>query len=116
MSKNTKINKDKIWILNCYRNEITNYMEESSKLFEKAISEKTKIKKKKNIKPIDSIGFCNTVMKLLKCNAIVKTYHLFLENKILPSNENNEFFIKKREEYFQELVITFLINVLEDEK
>ena len=106
---------EKIWILNCYKNEIRNYNEESGKLLEKAMSQKIKIKKKKlPLKLIDSIEFCNTVMKLLKCCAIVKTYQLFLINEILPTIENNEFFTVKREEYYQELLITFLLNVLEN--
>ena len=102
---------EKTTILKCYENEIMFFNSEINKLLEEISIKKGRINKRLRSKKNDITQLINMILSVLKCMAITKTYRLFLESEILPSVENNNLFAIKREQYFQELLITLLLKI-----
>ena len=52
----------------------------------------------------------NLIKRTLKAIAIVETYQFFQTLQIVPTDQNIQWFYVKREEYFKELLIIFLLK------
>ena len=102
----------KMWIWQYYQSEINFFERKTDELLVETKIYETKMEKKrqqqlhptqKNINQLHEM-----ITSTLKAIAIVKTYRYFQILQIPPSNQNNQLFYDRREQYFRNLLMVLL--------
>ena len=98
-----------------YEKEIMFFEKKTDELFTETILKEIKMakrrKKKLRSSKNDKKQLKNLITSLLKAIAIVETYRYFQILQIVPTEENIQFFYRKREQTFQDLLIIFLSKI-----
>ena len=98
-----------------YEKEIMFFEKKTDELFTETILKEIKMaqRKKKRLRSSknDKKQLKNLIASSLKAIAIVETYRYFQILQIVPTEENIQFFYRKREQTFQDLLIIFLSKI-----